>query len=75
MSNGELLDIAESEGYELLITTDQNIRHQQNLAGRRLAVIVLLRTLGRGSKRFEPPRLWSLAVRSVEDRRDSSRRG
>ena len=31
LSNGELLDIAESEGYELLITTDQNIRHQQNL--------------------------------------------
>ena len=42
MSNGDLLDIAESEGYELLITTDQNMRHQQNLAGRRLAVIVLL---------------------------------
>ena len=42
MSNGDLLDIAESEGYELLITTDRNMRHQQNLAGRRLAVIVLL---------------------------------
>ena len=42
LSNGDLLDIAESGGYELLITTDQNIRHQQNLAGRRLAVIVLL---------------------------------
>lgn len=41
LSNGELLDIAESEGYELLITTDQNLQHQQNLAGRRLAVIVL----------------------------------
>ena len=42
MSNGDLLDIAESEGYELLITTDQNMRHQQDLAGRRLAVVVLL---------------------------------
>ena len=42
MSNGDLLDAAESEGYDLLITTDQNMRHQQNLAGRRLAVIVLL---------------------------------
>ena len=41
MSNGDLLDIAESESYELLITTDRNMRHQQNLAGRRLAVIVL----------------------------------
>ena len=42
MSNRDLLDIAESEGYELLITTDQNMRRQQNLAGRRLAVTVLL---------------------------------
>ena len=41
LSNRELLDIAESEGYELLITTDRNLQHQQNLAGRRLAVIVL----------------------------------
>ncbi len=44
LGNGELLDIAESEGYELLITTDQSMRHQQNLAGRQLAVIVLLST-------------------------------
>lgn len=42
--NGELLDRAEQEGYEVLITTDQSMRHQQNLAGRRLAIIVLLRT-------------------------------
>lgn len=41
LSSGELLDIAESEGYELLITTDRNLQHQQNLAGRRLAVNVL----------------------------------
>ena len=44
LSNGDLMDIAETEGYELLITTDQNIRYQQDLAGRRLAVIVLLST-------------------------------
>ena len=42
MSNGDLLDSAEQDGYELLITTDQSIRRQQNMAGRRLAVIVLL---------------------------------
>ncbi len=42
--NGDLLDKAEQEGYEVLITTDQSIRHQQNLSGRRLAIIVLLRT-------------------------------
>ena len=42
--NGELLDQAEDGGYELLITTDQQLRHQQNLAPRQLAVLVLLST-------------------------------
>ena len=42
--NGDLIERAEQEGYEILITTDQSMRYQQNLAGRRLAIIVLLRT-------------------------------
>ena len=33
---------AEDAGYELLITTDQGIRYQQNVRGRRIAVLVLL---------------------------------
>jgi hypothetical protein len=44
LSNGDLLDAAERDGYQLLITTDQNLRHQQNLADRQLAIIVLLST-------------------------------
>ena len=40
--NGELLDLAEREGYQILVTTDQNLRHQQNLAGRRIGIVVLL---------------------------------
>ena len=40
--NGELLDLAEREGYEILVTTDQSMRHQQNMAGRRLGIVVLL---------------------------------
>jgi Domain of unknown function (DUF5615) len=40
LSNGELLQQAETE-FELLITTDQNLQYQQNLAGRRLAILVL----------------------------------
>ena len=40
--NGLLLDRAEDNGYELLITADQGIRHQQTLGGRQLAVLVLL---------------------------------
>ena len=43
LRNGELLDRAEEDGYEVLITTDQKLRYQQNLTGRRLAIIVLLK--------------------------------
>jgi hypothetical protein len=38
--NGTLLSAAESE-FDAIITTDQSIRHQQNLAARRLAILVL----------------------------------
>ena len=44
LSNGDLVENAVQEGYEILITTDQNMRYQQNLTGRRLAVVVLLST-------------------------------
>lgn len=44
LHNGALLDVAEQEGYELLMTTDQNLRYQQRLADRQLAIIVLLST-------------------------------
>jgi len=44
LDNGELLDVAEQEGYDLLITTDQNLRYQRHLADRQLAIIVLLST-------------------------------
>lgn len=44
LQNGDLLDAAEREGYELLITTDQNLQYQQNLADRQLAIIVLRST-------------------------------
>lgn len=38
--NGELLRRAE-EQFEVLITADQNLRYQQNLSGRQLAILVL----------------------------------
>jgi len=41
LSNGDLLAAAEAAGFEVFVTTDQNLRYQQNLAGRRLAVVVL----------------------------------
>ena len=44
LSNGDLLKAAEQAGYHLLITTDQNLKYQQNLADRKLAILVLLTT-------------------------------
>lgn len=41
LANGELLKIAEDSGFDLMVTADQNIRYQQNLTGRRLALVVL----------------------------------
>jgi uncharacterized protein (DUF2249 family) len=40
LSNGDLLAAAE-KSFDAFITTDQNLRYQQNLAGRRLAILVL----------------------------------
>ena len=44
LSNGDLLKTAESQGYQILITTDQNLRYQQNLSDRQIAIVVLLST-------------------------------
>ena len=44
LQNGDLLRAAERAGFEAIITTDQNLHYQQNLAGRRLAILVLLTT-------------------------------
>jgi hypothetical protein len=41
LSNGELLATAEEEGFDLLLTTDKNIRYQQNLTARRIGIVVL----------------------------------
>lgn len=41
LSNGELIDVAERAGFELLVTTDKNIRFQQNLKARKIALVVL----------------------------------
>ena len=42
LDNGALLNSAETGGHGSLITTDQNLRHQQNLAEWRLGIVVLL---------------------------------
>jgi hypothetical protein len=41
--NGDLLRVAEEAGFDLLLTTDKNLAYQQNLAGRKIAVVALSR--------------------------------
>jgi predicted nuclease of predicted toxin-antitoxin system len=44
LSNGELLNVAEEAGYQVFVTTDQNLRYQQNLRERPIAIVVRLST-------------------------------
>jgi predicted nuclease of predicted toxin-antitoxin system len=41
LTNGDLLTAAEADGFEIFLTADKNIRYQQNLTGRRIALVVL----------------------------------
>ena len=41
VANGELIERAEAAGFELLLSTDKNIRYQQNLTHRKIAIVVL----------------------------------
>jgi hypothetical protein len=41
LSNGALLSQAEQAGFDVLLTTDKSIKFQQNLSGRKIAVLVL----------------------------------
>jgi len=41
LSNGDLLRAVDEKGFNLLMTTDKNMPYQQNLAGRKIGVVVL----------------------------------
>jgi hypothetical protein len=43
LRNGELLWAAEAGGFEVLLTTDTNLRYQQNLTNRAIAIVVLIK--------------------------------
>ena len=44
LKNGELLQSAKDNGFEILVTTDTNLKYQQNLSTRKIAVVVLSTT-------------------------------
>lgn len=41
LKNGRLIATAETDGFDVLVTTDKSLRYQQNLSGRRIAVVTL----------------------------------
>jgi hypothetical protein len=43
LENGELLRVAEDAGFDVLVTTDNNLSYQQNLKGRKIAIVVISR--------------------------------
>ena len=48
-ANGELLHLAETGGYHVLLTVDRGIQHQMNMRGRSISVVIL----GSKSNRFQ----------------------
>jgi hypothetical protein len=44
LKNGELLVVAEAQGFQVLVTTDTKLKYQQNLASRTIAIVVLSTT-------------------------------
>jgi hypothetical protein len=61
LENGELLKMAEQARFEVLVTSDQNIRYQQNRRGQKLALIVL------GSNIWPIVRQYSAAIMAIVD--------
>ena len=61
LKNGRLLEAAEAAGFEVLITVDQSIPDQQNMAGRRISLVILC---GRTNR----PRDLEAIVTAVQDR-------
>jgi hypothetical protein len=54
VTHGDLIRLAEQESYQLLITTDTNLRYQQNLKDRNLAILVLTTTVRSWSTGHHP---------------------
>jgi hypothetical protein len=62
--NGDLLRVAEDAGFQLLLTTDKNLVHQQNLRNRKIGVLVL----GQARWKAIQPFLDSIAEKISETR-------
>ena len=62
LNNSALLNAAEEAAVDLLLTTDRRIRYQQNLAGRKIALVVLT-----GTTKWSRVRLHFQRIAAVVD--------
>ena len=67
LTNGELLDTAEQEGFAVFVTTDLNLKDQQNLRARRIAIVALTST---SWPRLQ--RATGVVVRAIDDASEGS---
>jgi hypothetical protein len=54
LRNGALLKAAEEHDFDVVVTADKNMQHQQNIANSKLAVVVLSRSKGPDAERCAP---------------------
>src|ERR1700689_2309197 len=64
--NGELLGLMAAAGFQVLLTTDQNLRHQQNLAATGVAVIVMVASTNRLADLVPLVPSVELAMRNIQ---------
>lgn len=74
LSNGALLNAAEEAGFDLLLTTDQRIRYQQNLSARHIALVVLTGSTkwSRASQHTARPEIAPAPAQRLGDSADGS---
>ena len=73
LKNGELLDAAESAHFDVLLTVDRGLEYEQNLAGRRIAIIIF-RSKSIALQDLLPhyPLAWPCCSRSSRERSQRS---
>ena len=73
LENGELIQRAEEEGYEVIVTTDQSMQYQQNLTDIKISIVVLLSTawprlqhrteeIRKAIEEVQPGELWEVPI-------------
>lgn len=65
LTNGELLAAAEGAGFDVMVTGDKNLAYQQNLEGRKLALVVLGTNSWKRLKLDTGPVIAAVAAASV----------